>query len=87
MMDGAAAIAGYPLIYIPQLDDDSTSDPVYAVDHSTFYPVCLQGDYLRESGPKQGDSHNTWNCFTDLTYNYLCVDPRRSGVAAKSDPA
>jgi hypothetical protein len=87
MMDGAAYIAGYPIIYIPQLDDDSTSDPVYVVDHSTFYPVCLNGDYLRETGPLQGDSHNTWNCFTDLTYNFLDVDPRRSGVAAKSDPA
>ena len=87
MFDGAAYIAGYPIIYIPKLDDDSSSDPVYAVDHSTFYPVCLKGDYLRESGPLQGESHNTWNCFTDLTYNFLCVDPRRSGVAAKSDPA
>ena len=87
MFDGAAYIAGYPIIYIPQLDNDSTSDPVYAVDHSTFYPVCLKGDYLRESGPTQGESHNTWNCFTDLTYNFLCVDPRRSGVAAKSSPA
>ncbi|KKK47013.1 hypothetical protein LCGC14_3159460, partial [marine sediment metagenome] len=37
MFDGAAYIAGYPIIYIPQLDNDSTSDPVYAVDHSTFY--------------------------------------------------
>jgi hypothetical protein len=87
MFDGAAYIAGYPIIYIPQLDNDSSSDPVYVVDHSTFYPVCLKGDYLRESGPTQGESHNTWNCFTDLTYNFLCVDPRRSGVAAKSDPA
>jgi len=87
MFDGAAYIAGHPIIYIPQLDDDSTTDPVYAVDHSTFYPVCLKGDYLRESGPTQGESHNTWNCFTDLTYNILDVDPRRSGVAAKSDPA
>jgi len=87
MFDGAAYIAGYPIIYIPQLDNDSSSDPVYVVDHSTFYPVCLKGDYLRESGPTQGESHNTWNCFTDLTYNFLNVDPRRSGVAAKSDPA
>ena len=86
MFHGAAYIAGYPIIYVAQLDEDSASDPVYAVDHSTMYPVCLQGDYLRESGPDQGDSHNTWNCFVDLTYNYLNVDPRRSGVGAKSDP-
>ncbi len=87
MFDGAAYIAGYPIIYIEQLNDDSTTDPVYAIDHSTFYPVCLKGDYLRESGPTQSESHNAWNNFTDLTYNFLNVDPRRSGVAAKSDPA
>ena len=87
MFEGAAFINGYPIIYIPQLDDDSTSDPVYCIDHSTFYPVCLEGDYLRESGPFMGDGHNTWNCFTDLTYNYLNVDPRRNGVIAKSSPA
>jgi len=84
MFDGAAYIAGYPIIYVPQLDDDSTYDPIYVVDHSTFYPVCLKGDYLRESGPDQGESHNTWNCHVDLTYNFLNVDPRRCGVAAKS---
>ena len=88
MFDGAAYIAGYPIIYIPQLDNDSTSDPVYGIDHSTFYPVCLKGDYLRESGPDPAkDQHNAWNCFVDLTYNFLNVDPRRSFVAAKSDPA
>jgi hypothetical protein len=36
MFDGAAYIAGYPIIYVPQLDDDSASDPVYGIDHSTF---------------------------------------------------
>jgi hypothetical protein len=88
MFDGAAYIAGYPIIYCPQLDNDSSSDPVYAIDHATFYPVCLKGDYLRESGPDAAtDQHNAWNCFTDLTYNFLNVDPRRSIVAAKSDPA
>ncbi len=88
MFDGAAYIAGYPIIYIPKLDDDSTSDPIYGIDHSTFYPVCLKGDYLRETGPDQAEGqHNAWNNFVDITYNFLNVDPRRSFVAAKSDPA
>jgi hypothetical protein len=87
MFDGAAYIAGYPIIYIASLDSDSTSCPVYGIDHSTFYPVCLKGDYLRESGPDQAkDQHNAWNCFVDLTYNFLNVDPRRSFIAAKADP-
>ena len=88
MLEGSAFIAGYPIIHMKQLDNDSTSDPVYGIDHSTFYPVCLKGDYLRESGPDPAtDQHNAWNCFVDLTYNFLNVDPRRSLVAAKSDPA
>lgn len=88
MFDGAAYIAGFPIIYVPQLDNDSASDPIYGIDHSTFYPVCLKGDYLRETGPINApDQHNAWNCHTDLTYNFVNVDPRRSFVAAKSSPA
>lgn len=77
-MEGQTYVSGYPIIYIPSLDDDTTY-PVVGVDHATFYPVCLKGDYLRETGPdKAKDQHNAWNCFVDLTYNYLCVDRRRN---------
>lgn len=71
---------GHPIRWIPKLDEDTTN-PVYGVDHSTFMPVCLKGDYLRESRAKQApNQHNVYEVFVDLTYNYLCLDRRRNWV-------
>lgn len=82
-----AAIDGFdmafrrnPIRWVPSLDAD-TSQPVYFVDHSTFYPVCLKGDYLNESPPIRDPLKHDWHTiYIDLTYNYLCVDRRRNGV-------
>lgn len=72
-----------PLIWVPYLDDDTT-DPIYALDHSTFYPVVLKGDYLRESSPiVVPNQHDARALFTDMTYNFLCLDIRRNGVISK----
>ena len=71
----------WPMRYVPKLDDD-TAKPIYMIDHRVFYVFVLEGDFLRESptltAPNQ---HNTLAVWTDLTYNYGCVDPRRCGVA------
>lgn len=76
------AFRGHPLIYVPQLDSD-TQNPFYGVDHSTFFPVCLKGDYLRETGPEKApNQRNVMQVFVDLTYNYLCLDRRRNWVIA-----
>jgi hypothetical protein len=80
-IDGfSMAFRGNPMRWIPQLDSDTTN-PIYMIDHSTFMPVCLKGDYLRESGAKpRSGQHNAYEVFVDLTYNYLCFDRRRNGV-------
>jgi hypothetical protein len=71
---------GHPIRWVPALDTD-TQNPVYGVDHSTFMPVCLKGDYLRESDAKPVPfQHNCYAIFVDLTYNYLCFDRRRNWV-------
>lgn len=81
-MDGTMVFRKGPILWVPKLDDDTTN-PVYAIDHSTFYPVILKGDYLREGDAKQSpNQHNTYQVFVDLSYNYLCVDRRRNGVLA-----
>ena len=79
-MDGTIVFRNHPIVWVPKLDADSTN-PVYGVDHSTFYPVCLSGDYLRESEAKPApNQHNVFQVFVDLSYNYLCVDRRRNWV-------
>jgi hypothetical protein len=83
-MDGTISFRRHPIIWVPKLDEQ-TNDPVYMVDHSTFYPVCLKGDYLRESEmSKAPNQHNVYQCFVDLTYNYLCVDRRRNAKFQKA---
>jgi len=77
-----------PIIWVPQLDDTTTftaaNAPVYQIDHAVFYPFCLRGDYLRESGPTQApNQHNMWRVFIDLTYNFICVNRRRCAVFSK----
>lgn len=83
-MDGTITFRRHPVIWVPKLDE-RTDNPVYMVDHSTFYPVCLKGDYLRESeATKAPNQHNVYQVFIDLTYNYLCVDRRRNAVFTTS---
>jgi hypothetical protein len=70
----------HPIIWVPKLDADTTN-PVYGVDHSTFYPICLRGNYLRESKPMtDATQHNVYQVFVDLSYNYICLDRRRNWV-------
>lgn len=81
-MGGRTVFKGHPLVYVPKLDDDS-QNPVYFVDHSSFYPVILKGGYLVEEGPaKKANMHNVMETFIDLTYNFICVDRRRQAVFA-----
>lgn len=89
-IEGELTFRRHPIRWVPQLDDTTVmtsataTNPVYMVDHSTFYPVCLAGDFLRESpvirAPAQ---HNVFRLFIDLSYNYLCTDRRRNAVFSK----
>lgn len=78
--DGMMLFKGVPIIAIPQLDYD-TQNPIYGINHDTFFPVVLKGNYLRESEPDKWPNHHNWYVvFIDLTYNYLCLDRRRNFV-------
>lgn len=80
MNGGSMTFRSNPIRWVPKLDED-TSQPVYFINHATFYPVCLKGDYLHESEPIRSNTQHDWfTVYVDLTYNYLCVDRRRNGV-------
>lgn len=85
---GALSFKKHPLIWIPQLDDPNTftaaTDPVYQIDHGVFAPICLKGNFLRETKPAQSpNQHNVWRSFVDLAYNFICKNRRRCAVYAK----
>ena len=78
--DGEMVFHKIPMVYIPQLKNDS-DNPIYMVDHSTFKTAILKGDYLRESDALLVEgSHNAFNVFIDLSYQFFCVDRRRNAV-------
>lgn len=79
-MDGTIVFRKLPVCWVPKLDED-TSNPWYMIDHSTFMPVCLKGDYLRESRAEKAPlQHNLYQIFIDLSYNFICLDRRRNAV-------
>jgi hypothetical protein len=83
-LDNTIVFRNHPILWVPKLDADTT-DPIYMIDHTTFMPVCLKGDFLRESAAdKAPNQHNVFQFFVDLTYAYICVDRRRSAVLATS---
>lgn len=86
-IDGTLTFKKNPLVWVPQLDDTTVftacTNPIYQIDHAVFYPYCLKGDYLRETGPVVApNQHNMYRVFQDLTYNFLCVNRRRCAVFA-----
>jgi hypothetical protein len=87
-VDGTLTFKKNPIVYVPQLDDTAVftaaTNPIYQIDHAVFYPYCLKGDYLRETGPVVApNQHNMYRVFLDLTYNILCTNRRRCAVFAK----
>ena len=82
-LDNTVVFRNHPIIWIPKLDADTTY-PLYMIDHQSFMPVCLRGDYLRESQALRGpNQHNAFQFFVDLSFNFLCIDRRRNAVFYK----
>ncbi len=81
-LDNTIVFRNHPILWVPKLDSD-TQNPIYMIDHSSFMPICLRGDYLRESpADKAPNNHNVFQFFVDLSHNYLCFDRRRNSVVA-----
>lgn len=75
----------HPCMWIPILDADSDL-PIYMVDHATFYPVVLQGHYLRETKPISmgAKQHTAYVVWIDISYNFMCVNRRANAVLYKA---
>jgi hypothetical protein len=86
-MDGEVVFRKLPVTYVPALDGN-VDQPIYGIDWSVFYPVFLEGDYMRRTGPVVAPgAHNVYITYTDLTFNFVCRDRRKNFVIAAGDPA
>jgi len=76
---GATVIKNIPVIWIEQLDGDSTH-PLYAINHGYFHPFVMEGDFFRETGPMNSrEQHDVFTTFVDLQFNFLCINRQRAG--------
>jgi hypothetical protein len=79
---GATTFRRVPVIYTPQLDGDTFS-PIYAVNHKKFYPMVLDGDWMREDGPHSDvEQHNVQTTFVDCSFQYFCSNVREAGFVS-----
>jgi hypothetical protein len=78
--DGEMTFRRIPLKHVFKLDEVS-GGLIYGVDHEAFFPVCLRGDYFRETPPERAPGQrNVRTVACDLTYNYLCTNRRTQQV-------
>ena len=74
-MDGVTTIKGNGIWAVGMLEEDSTA-PFYGLNHKTFVPNFLEGDFMRETGPAPIPFQHDWrSVHTDVSGNYVCVDP------------
>lgn len=82
--DGMVIFRRTPVTWVPYLDSD-TSDPVYGLDWSVFYPCFLSGEYMNEMVmPPSDRQHTVVNTHIDNSYNFKCADRRRNFVVSLS---
>jgi hypothetical protein len=81
--DGDIVFKRKPIVYAEYLDDD-TSNPVYGLDMSYFYPVVRKGDNMAqgpfEKAPKQ---HRVMASHIDHCYQFICINRRAQWVISK----
>jgi hypothetical protein len=80
---GSTIFKGIPFMYVDVLDTAKQyvygSQPIFGVNHSHFYPVCLDGENFRVNDPmSKVGQHNVLTVYVDLSYAYIC-DNRRTG--------
>ena len=77
-------IGGVPMQFVPYLEANDTSDPLYGVNFSVFRPFVKKGAHMRRNKPKQAArQHDTREIHIDNWMNYVCYDLRKCWVGSK----
>ena len=83
---GQVTINRVPLTYVPYLDAQTAALPILGIDFSYFYPVILEGEYMKETVQSGvGNQHTVTTVWKDLTYQYINRNRRAHFLVAKSD--
>lgn len=82
---GSVVIGGVPVVAVPYLEANDTSDPIYGVNWATFRPYVKSGCNMRRNPPKEAArQHTVREVHIDNWMNYICYNRRRTFVGSKS---
>jgi hypothetical protein len=86
-IDDMPTIRKFKIQHWPVLDSN-TADPIYCVDHNTFFPVVMEGNFMRTIGPdrKVGNQSDVFQVIKVVAFNFICINKRANIVAAKPAP-
>ena len=77
-------IGGVPISWVPYLENNDTSNPLYGINWTSFRPFAKTGCQMRRSQPKVSPSqHNVRTVHIDNWCNYMCVDRRACWVGSQ----
>jgi hypothetical protein len=78
-------VGGVPVKWVPYLEANDTSDPIYGVNWRTFRPFVKKGANMRRNPPKEAArQHTVREVHIDNWMNYICVNRRLNFVGSKS---
>ena len=70
-------VGGVPVKWVPYLEANDTSDPVYGVNWRVFRPFVKRGCKQRRMGPERAArQHSVREVHYDTWMNYICFDRR-----------
>ena len=80
---GNMTFNGSAIQWIPYLDGDTLTDPIYFVNWGVFGICCLKGEKFRSTTMRAPNQHNVLNGFTDLSNQTICTDRRKCGILTR----
>lgn len=78
-----------PVVHAPRINNGNDSeDPVFGVNHMKFFPITLEGDWMRETEPMTDvEQHNVITTFLEGSYQFFCNNVREAGFVGSLVPA
>lgn len=79
-------VGGCPLTWVPYLNANDTSDPLYGINWSVLRPFNKKGCNMRRTKPMPAPGHTQHTVRTvhvDHWMNYICYDRRKCWVGSK----
>jgi len=74
-------VGGIPLGWVPYLQENETSDPIYGCNYSVLRPFVKKNAFMRRNPPKQAArQHSVREVHIDCWYNILCTSRRETFV-------